>query len=113
MDYVFIHHMYEFEKGLRNMILHTTKKEYKQNIEEKLRKNGIDYIIYEIPFGKINVFFGNKNCVDVIRAIGKDNLSKYSDEEDFIIGIMLGYDRIKQCERYIKRKIKDTTACNI
>ena len=25
-------------------------------------------------------------------------------EEDFILGIMLGYDRLRQCERYLKRK---------
>ncbi|PXF51402.1 MAG: hypothetical protein C4B55_03135 [Candidatus Methanophagaceae archaeon] len=27
-----------------------------------------------------------------------------TDEEDFILGTMLGYDRVKQCERYLKRK---------
>jgi hypothetical protein len=32
------------------------------------------------------------------------SLSNLTDEEDFILGTMLGYDRVKQCERYLKRK---------
>ena len=32
------------------------------------------------------------------------SLSDLTDEEDFILGVMLGYDRLKQCERYLKRK---------
>jgi len=32
------------------------------------------------------------------------SLSDLTDEEDFILGTMLGYDRVKQCERYLKRK---------
>jgi len=34
----------------------------------------------------------------------KENLNNYTDEEDFILGIMLGYDRYKQCDRFIKRR---------
>ena len=55
---------------------------------------------------KTDIFFGNESCINVIREIGKTNLSDYSDEEDFIIGIMLGYDRAKQCERYLSRKAR-------
>ena len=32
------------------------------------------------------------------------SLSNLTDEEDFILGTMLGYDRVKQCERYLRRK---------
>jgi len=101
---VFIHHIYEYEKGLRNMILHTTKAENRKLAEEKLRRKNIPYVIYEIPMNKINIFFGNESCINVIKEIGKSNLCDYTDEEDFIIGIMLGYDRAKQCDRYLKRK---------
>ncbi|RLD17868.1 MAG: DUF2023 domain-containing protein, partial [Caldiserica bacterium] len=31
-------------------------------------------------------------------------LSNLTEEEDFILGIMLGYDRLKQCERYMRIK---------
>lgn len=101
---VFGHHMYEFEKGLRNLILHTTKKANKEMIEERLSKKNIPYVIYEISGEKINVFFGERYCIDVIQSIDKYSLNEYNDEEDFILGIMLGYDRLKQCQRYMKRK---------
>ncbi len=101
---VFLHHIYEYQKGLRNLILHTTEAKNHDLIISKLEKCGIDYKIYFVTPGKINVFFGNRDCVDVIKTIGKDNLCDYTDEEDFILGIMLGYDRLKQCSRYNRRK---------
>ncbi|AZO95986.1 DUF2023 family protein [Halocella sp. SP3-1] len=106
---VFYHHLYEFKKGLRNLILHTTKSSNQELIERNLKKKNIPYIIYNVSRDKINVFFGNKHCIEVIKQIGKSNLKNYTDEEDFILGIMLGYDRVEQCKRYMKRKI-DTGA---
>jgi hypothetical protein len=53
---------------------------------------------------KINIFFGNKNCINVLKSFGDKPLYKFTDEEDFILGIMLGYCRKKQCERFLKRK---------
>lgn len=101
---VFIHHIYEYEKGVRNLILHTAKSCERKEIEERLINRGIAYKIYDISNEKINVFFGDKYCVDVIKAIGKYSLTEYTEEEDFMLGIMLGYDRLKQCQRYLKRK---------
>ena len=101
---VFYHHLYEYEKGLRNLILHNTKKENRELIEKRLTDSKINFIIYNISGDKINVFFGDGYCVDVIKSINKVSLTEYTDEEDFILGIMLGYDRLKQCQRYMKRK---------
>jgi len=101
---VFRHHLYEYRKGLRNLILHTTHRSFRARIIKKLEKEGVDYIIQPINDNRINIFFGATECVDVIRHIGKANLGAYSAEEDFILGIMLGYDRLKQCQRYLKRK---------
>jgi hypothetical protein len=103
---VFCHHLYEYEKGLRNLILHTTNIRVKQLIIRRLEKKEIPYVIYQVTAEKINVIFGNQNCVDVIKEIDKNDLKDYTVEEDFILGIMLGYDRLKQCERYLKRKDK-------
>lgn len=103
---VLIHHIYEYEKGLRNLILHTSPKSQKEKIELKLNRKKIPYVIHDIPGNKINIYFGNKYCIDVVKAIGKIDLSSYSDEEDYILGIMLGYDRVKQCERFLNRKQK-------
>ncbi len=99
---VFVHHIYEYEKGLRNLVLHTASKENLEMIEMKLKNRDISYKIYEIKNGKLNIFFGAKECVKVIKKIGKDYLVDYTAEEDFMLGIMLGYDRKKQCERFMK-----------
>lgn len=72
----------------------------------QLEKNDIEYMIQHASGNKINVFFGDKRCIDVLKTIGEKNLSNFTDEEDFMLGIMLGYDRLKQCERFIERKAK-------
>jgi hypothetical protein len=101
---VFAHHLYEYKKGLRNLILHTTDAMFEEMIVCKLKNNGVSYIIEKLGDSKINVFFGNKTCIDALKFLNLRDLSRLSDEEDFILGIMLGYDRIKQVERYVKRK---------
>ncbi len=97
---VFRHHLYEYQKGLRNLILHTTCAGNRGEIERLLLKHGIASQIYPLRNGHINVFFGADACVEVIRTIGKSSLNAYTAEEDFILGIMLGYDRLLQCRRY-------------
>lgn len=100
---VFHHHIYEFKKGIRNLILTTEKSKYKQSIENKLKKEKINYLIHDIDSNKINVYFGTKECVDVVRTFSP-KLNELTPEQDFMLGIMLGYDRVKQCERYMKIK---------
>ncbi len=102
--HVFLHHIYEYKKGLRNLILHTTSQENERKIRERLDREQIAHVIYPLGKKKINVFFGASICIKVIEKIGKVHLHDYSDEEDFMLGIMLGYDRKKQCERYLQRK---------
>lgn len=84
------------------MALYTFEVSKKEAIEKKLTKMQVDYMFMPVTDRKINVFFGAKACVDVIRTIGQKRLCDYTCEEDFILGIMLGYDRLKQCERYIE-----------
>ena len=101
---VFIHHIQEYKKGLRTLVLHTTKALNRDAIEKRLKRERIDYYIQEVNGTKINVFFGNPVCIEVIKQMNFESLSNLTDEEDFILGTMLGYDRVKQCERYLKRK---------
>ncbi len=101
---VFIHHIQEYKKGLRTLVLHTTKASNRDAIEKRLKRERIDYYIQTVNGTKINVFFGNSICIDVIKQMNFESLSNLTDEEDFILGTMLGYDRVKQCERYLKRK---------
>lgn len=103
---VFRHHIYEYKKGIRSMILTTEKSCYKEYISAKLEKEQIPYLIQDVNENKINVFFGNQNCIDVISTFDK-HLNKLSPEQDFIVGILLGYDKIIQCQRYMKNAGKN------
>ena len=60
----------------------------------------------------LNVFFGDKPCVDVIKSFNQPHLSKLNPEQDFILGVLLGYDKTKQCERYLKLKEKEAAQNN-
>jgi len=97
---VFLHHIYEYQKGLRNLILHTLSKNLESQALDRLEKLKIPYYVQNVSDSKINLFFGEKNCVDIIRLFGNKPLNEYSPEEDFILGIMLGYGMIPQCARY-------------
>ncbi|WP_022851678.1 DUF2023 family protein [Limisalsivibrio acetivorans] len=99
---VFCHHLYEYKKGLRSLILHTAQSVHKKAMVSKLEKNGIDYLIQDIDTKRFNIFFGEPNCVEVVRRFDA-TLDKLTNEQDFILGIMLGYDRILQCRRYLQR----------
>lgn len=103
---VLVHHIYEYKKGLRHLVLHTLDAADRAEAEKKLRSREIDYYIQQVTPSKINMFFGDKVCVDVVRHIVTRKLNELSPEEDFILGTMLGYDRIQQCERYMHLKHK-------
>lgn len=100
---IFCHHIYEYRKGLRNLILHTMSAENRDFAERKLAHHTIDYLIHEISDGKINIYFGNPACVKVVRAINKPKLADLTPEEDFMLGQMLGYGVLQQCERFLCR----------
>lgn len=101
---VFNHHIYEYEKGLRNLILHTMHIENLSAAVDTLERRNISFHIQKVHNTKVNVFFGDEECISVVKSFDKDNLREFSHEEDFILGIMLGYDRLKQCKRYLSRK---------
>lgn len=101
---ILMHHVYEYKKGLRSLVLHTMPIFEKYRTEELLKKKGISYYFQKVGSEKMNVFFGNTKCVKIIESFGHKSLNDFTDEEDFILGTMLGYDRIQQCERYLKRK---------
>ena len=101
---ILFHHIYEYRKGLRNLVLCTLSSDYLELAVERLEHNEIAYLIQKVSENKVNIFFGMKECVDIVRGFGNKPLSTFTDEQDFILGIMLGYCRIKQCHRYLKRK---------
>lgn len=100
---VFLHHIYEFRKGLRNLVLYTGTDEERETVERRLQRGNIDYMVQPVGTGKINVFFGNPACVAIVRRFAGKPLNDLTPEEDFMLGIMLGYDRIQQCIRFSAR----------
>lgn len=47
---VFIHHIYEFEKGIRNLILHTISEDLLSFVENRLNSKNIAYKIYRVNY---------------------------------------------------------------
>ena len=71
---------------------------------QRLEKSGLEYEICPINAHRLNLFFGKKECIDIVRLICNRPLNLLTPEEDFILGTMLGYDVCQQCERYKNRK---------
>ena len=101
---LFAHHLYELDKGLRHLVLHTAPIEVVDDMIRKLKKNDVPFHIQELSCGKINLFFGERECVETIKKFKNKALNKYTPEEDFILGILLEYDPLKQTKRYLKFK---------
>ncbi|MBS4759479.1 MAG: DUF2023 family protein [Clostridium sp.] len=102
---VFFHHIYEYKKGLRSLVLTTEKASNREIIERRLKRENIPYEIKDVNGKNINVFFGNKDCIRVVSTFDK-RLDKLTPEQDFMLGIMLGYDKILQCRRYFVMRDK-------
>ena len=85
------------------MVLYTTNCSDIDKVKFRLESQNISYYITYPGEKNINVFFGDKKCIEVIKSFKPTNLTKLSLEEDFILGALLGYDIKVQCERYLKR----------
>ena len=101
---IFLNHIYEFKKGVRNMVLYTMSKEHVEFAIRRLKNQKISYMIQEVGTNKINLFFGKAECMEAMRHIIIRPLNQLTAEEDFILGAMLGYDLCQQCKRYCSKK---------
>ena len=87
------------------MVLCTLPADLEQAVKLRLEKNGISYMIQKLKNGNINVFFGNEECLSVARRICNGKyLNQLTAEEDFMLGILLGYSVSEQCRRYCKKQ---------
>ena len=107
-----MNHIYEFNKGVRQMVLFTCNKKYGEQAVERLRSQGIPYVLQSAGRQNLNVYFGRRECLEAIRLFVTRPLNQLTPEEDFILGAMLGYDLCAQCERYCKRKGGCHGTCN-
>lgn len=108
---VLMNHIYEYEKGVRRMVLYTFNARYADYAVRRLTHRHINYILQPAGRGTVNLFFGRKECLDAIRIIATKPLNELSPEEDFMLGAMLGYDITMECERYCTLKGRQCS-CN-
>jgi hypothetical protein len=101
---VLMNHIYEYRKGVRQLVLYTCNARYEEFAVDRLTRQGIGYVIQPVGNSRVNLFFGRKECLDAIRLMVTKPLSELTPEEDFILGALLGYDIRVQCERYCQRK---------
>lgn len=105
---VFYHLIYEYKKGVRDMMLCTLPADTENMVRKRLEKNDICYMIQKLKNGNINIFFGREECLIVAGKICKNRpLNLLSPEEDFILGTLLGYSVSEQCQRYCRREKKN------
>ncbi len=97
------HHVYEYKKGVRNLVLHTMKSSEKEKVIFFLQMKEIIFWILDVNETKFNVFLGNPKCVEIVKSFQAETLNKLTPEQDFILGIMLGYNREQQYSRYLKQ----------
>lgn len=69
----------------------------------KLQKENLRYFIQSLPNSKVNIFFGAKECIEIVENFLNKPMCKFSPFEDFILGAILGYDIKLQCKRLLKR----------
>ncbi|MDO3389453.1 MULTISPECIES: DUF2023 family protein [Bacteroides] len=101
---VFLNHVYEFKKGVRQMVLYTVNRRYEAFAVARLQSQHIAYLVRPVDESKINLFFGKPECIHAIACMVDKPLNRLTPEEDFILGAMLGYDLCAQCKRYCARK---------
>lgn len=101
---VLMNHIYEYKKGVRKMVLFTFNRKYETYALRRLRSQGIAYLTQPVGTERINLFFGKPECLNAIRVMVTRPLNQLTPEEDFILGMMLGYDLCAQCDRYCERK---------
>lgn len=102
---ILCHYIYEYRKGVRNLILCTLPAKLEEEAKNRLERYGISYIVQKLPNGNMNIFFGDKECLDVTCQMCRGRmLNQLSPEEDFMLGILLGYSVKEQCIRYSKKQ---------
>lgn len=95
------HHLYEYDKGVRQMALLTTDARDIDLVTRRLEERVVDYYVQRVSATKYNVFFGRPAWIETVRRVVCKPLNQLSAEEDFMLGILLGYDKEQQCLRFL------------
>ncbi len=100
---IFNTYLYEVSKGTKPVALITCDDFLRERIVKKLEKEKMHFVLQDVCEGKTNIFFGVKECIQVIKKIAVKPLNELSIEEDFILGTILGYDVRLQCRRFLEK----------
>ena len=65
---MFMHHIYEFKKGVRSLVLCTMCRTCASIVAERLRGQQIGYMIQEVSEKKVNLYFGKQECLDAVKT---------------------------------------------
>ncbi|KAA5601825.1 DUF2023 family protein [Blastochloris sulfoviridis] len=109
---VFQHHLYELSKGLRPLAMMSLTADAAATIIARLTASGVAHHVHEACHERINVVFGRPAAVNAVQRFMVGPLCHLSAEHDFMLGILLGYDREQQCERYLTRAVATAGACS-
>jgi fermentation-respiration switch protein FrsA (DUF1100 family) len=105
-----VHQLYEINKGVRHLALLTLSLPEALAAASWLKSQHVASFLQPVGAKRANLFFGRSDCVEVVRRLAGDNLKSMTDEEDFMLGVLLGYDQRQQCKRYLKRKTRSVPA---
>ncbi|MEF2071376.1 DUF2023 family protein [Consotaella aegiceratis] len=97
------HSLYEFKKGVRPLFMITVEEVELPRLLERLMADAVDYHVHTASGTKANLFFGKPLLVETVRTLVTKPLCHLTAEEDFILGVLLGYDREQQCARLLER----------
>ena len=100
---LFMHQIYEYRKGVRQLVLCTMCPDCCALMRERLAAQGIPYLEQPVSDRKVNLYFGHDACLKVVGTFVHKPLNQLTPAEDFMLGAMLGYDIRQQCERFCKR----------
>lgn len=100
---IFHHHLYELAKGLRSLALMTLTVEEAALVVGELVVSVTPHHVQWACGAKVNVVFGRPAAVATARLLLERRLCDLTDEQDFMLGILLGHDREQQCLRYLSR----------
>lgn len=100
---LFMHQIYEFRKGVRQLVLCTMCTDCARIMRDRLDDLNIHYLEQPVSANKVNLYFGNKVCLDVVKTFIHKSMNALTPAEDFMLGTMLGYDLTAQCVRFSKR----------
>lgn len=98
---ILVNSIYELNKGVRHLFLLTAGRSDLPRIRSRLEIEGVDYFVQDINATKCNIFFGKQVLVQTARYIAMKPLNRISPEEDFMLGILLNYDKERQCQRFL------------